>query len=116
MHEYSIVQALVQLVERQASAHGAVRVNRVWVRIGDLSGVDPGLLAIAYDTSRAGTVCRDAPLQVTAVAAQWVCGACDAPVAGGRSLRCGTCGGPARLARGDEILLERIEMEVGSCA
>ena len=32
-------------------------------------------------------------------------------VARGAILRCDTCGHPARLTHGDEIILERIEME-----
>jgi hypothetical protein len=31
----------------------------------------------------------------------------------GGPLRCRRCGVPARLAEGDEIMLDRIEMEVG---
>jgi len=46
------------------------------------------------------------------VAVRWGCPACDTELAAGSALRCGDCGGPARLTAGDEIVLERIEMEV----
>jgi Zn finger protein HypA/HybF involved in hydrogenase expression len=45
------------------------------------------------------------------VAARWACIACDRDVAKGAVLRCEACGRPARLVHGDEIILERIEME-----
>jgi hydrogenase nickel incorporation protein HypA/HybF len=113
VHEYSIVQALVDRVEQEAAARGATRVDRLQVQIGDLSGVDPGLLTTAYLTYREGTVCHDADLEIVQVAARWICRACGCEVAARGILRCDTCGGSARLLAGDEILLERIEMEVG---
>ena len=47
MHEYSIVGALVEQVESEARQRNATYVRRIRVRIGDLSGVDPELLASA---------------------------------------------------------------------
>ena len=112
MHEYSIVQALVEKVEAEAGRRGAIAVERVVVRIGELSGVDPELLRTAYVTFRPRTVCENAALDVATVSASWVCRNCGRPVAPGGVLRCGACDAPAVLQHGDEILLERIEMEV----
>jgi hydrogenase nickel incorporation protein HypA/HybF len=112
MHEYSIVAELIQRVEQEAVARGASRVTRVHVRIGEVSGVEVPLLATAYTTFRERTVCEDADLAVTTAPARWVCGRCGAPIAPGARLRCVDCGVPARLAEGDEIMLDRIEMEV----
>jgi hydrogenase nickel incorporation protein HypA/HybF len=112
MHEYSVVQSMVEQIERLAHARGAHAVRRVRVRLGQLSGVDPDLLRTAYDTFRVRTLCDGAPLDVETVPPVWTCpeghGAipCDAP------LSCRTCGRPARLESGDEILLDRLELEV----
>ena len=38
MHEYSIVQALLERVREEARAHGAHSVHRLHVSIGELSG------------------------------------------------------------------------------
>lgn len=110
MHEYSIVQALIERVEHEAAARGATRVVRLWVRLGELSGVEPGLLATAYDTFRERTICEGAPMELDRVSAAWACRRCEYPVVG--SLRCDRCDAPAKLVAGDEILLKRIEMEV----
>ena len=110
MHEYSIVQALIERVEQEAAARGAKRVVRLWVRLGELSGVEPGLLATAYDTFRERTVCEGAPMEVDRVPASWACGRCGGPVSG--LPRCEACNAPATLVAGDEIVLGRIEMEV----
>lgn len=112
MHEYSIVQALVDRVEREATKRGATRVAAISVRIGALSGVETSLLATAFETFRDGTICEGATMTIVDVAASWSCSACGTPVAAGEALRCPDCGAPARLAAGDEIILDRVELEI----
>jgi Zn finger protein HypA/HybF involved in hydrogenase expression len=46
------------------------------------------------------------------VAAIWRCPVCGGQIERGSMLQCAPCGVPARLVQGDEILLDRIEMEV----
>ena len=111
MHEYSIVQALLERVDREVRAHGASRVHRVRVSIGELAGVEIDLLRTAYDTIRHRTRCERAELDVRRVDARWECPRCGAAIPKGAPLSCGPCGTRARLASGDEILLDTIEME-----
>jgi hydrogenase nickel incorporation protein HypA/HybF len=111
MHEYSIVASLIDRVQREAAAHGGTRIHRLHVKIGELAGVELDLLQTAFDTFRERTVCEGAELRIDSVAARWACSACDRDVAKGAVLRCEACGRPARLVHGDEIILERIEME-----
>jgi hydrogenase nickel insertion protein HypA len=112
VHEYSIVQALYDAVAAQATERRATGVHEVRVRIGELSGVDTGLLETAWETYRVHTMCASAPLTIERVAARWVCRSCGAAAARGGVLRCEPCGAPLRLAEGDEIVLDRIVMEV----
>ena len=112
MHEYSIVEALLRRVESEARLRKAVSVGRIRVALGELSGVDPELLATAYEVFRARTLCEQADMEIRTVPALWTCPACGLPIASGQPLRCPLCQAPARLASGDEIVLEQIEMEV----
>ena len=89
----------------------ASRVHRLHVKIGELSGVELDLLKTAFDTFRERTICEGAELLIDTVAACWACPSCKRPVVRGAILRCDTCGRPARMVEGDEIILERIEME-----
>ena len=113
MHEYSIVQALLDRVEQELRRKGASRAHLVQVRIGELAGVEVELLRTAYDTIRRGTGCEHAPLEITAMDARWECPRCGVHIPRGVALQCAACAAPARLVAGDEIMLERIEMEVG---
>lgn len=112
MHEYSLVQALVERVGQEAAARQATAVRRLSVRIGELAGVDPDLFATAYETFRERTICDGAPLDLTIVPVQWGCAGCAKPVEAGQPLLCTICGTPATLVAGDEIVLDRIELEV----
>ena len=82
MHEYSIVQAMFDQIERVAGRHGARSVRRVRVRIGEFAGVDPTLFQSAYEVYRIGTLCGDALLQIEHVPA------------------------------GDDLILDQVELEV----
>jgi hydrogenase nickel incorporation protein HypA/HybF len=112
MHEYSIVSALLARVEAEARAHGAATVHRIRVKIGELSGVEKELLEAAYELAREHTICEAAELEIVPVEARWACNSCEGLIPKGAILRCSLCDLPAHLAQGDEILLERVEMEV----
>ena len=112
MHEYGIVRALLDRVAIEAESRGAIAVHRVEVRIGELAGVEPDLLVSAFDAYRETTVCARAQLAIRPVPARWECPACRAEVGREAVKRCAACERPARLVSGDEIVLDRIEMEV----
>jgi hydrogenase nickel incorporation protein HypA/HybF len=112
MHEYSLVQAMFDQIEQVARQRGAIAVHSVRVQIGAAANVDVPLLRTAYDTFRERTICEHAPLEVDEVAVRWVCPAGHGDIAPGTRLVCARCGRPARMDGGDEIVLERIELEV----
>lgn len=111
MHEYSLVQAMVDRVEQEARARSATAVSRLAVRIGALSGVEPELLASAFTLCRTG-ILAGAELEIRRAEAAWACPTCAGAISAGAVLRCPVCDVPARMVSGDEILLEQIEMEV----
>jgi len=109
MHEYSIVQSLVDSVAAAVGDREAT-VQRIDVAIGELAGVDYGLLTTAFEVFRGGTLCEHAELTIDRIPARWECARCGVDLPRGGFLRC--CNVPARLAAGDEIVLQRIELEV----
>ena len=60
MHEYSIVQSLLDSCEEHAKANDATQVVKVVVKIGVMSGVEPDLLRTAFDTFKEKTMCENA--------------------------------------------------------
>lgn len=60
MHEYSIVQALLEQCEEHAKANDSTKITKVVTKIGKLSGVEAGLLKTAFETFKEHTVCDGA--------------------------------------------------------
>lgn len=60
MHEYSVVQALMEQVEELAAQNKATEVTKIIVKIGIMSGVEPHLLEIAFETFKEKTICENA--------------------------------------------------------
>jgi hydrogenase nickel incorporation protein HypA/HybF len=112
MHEFSIVQAMFDQIDDIVRAHRALTVRRVRVKVGRLAGVDPMLLRSAYDVYRVRTMCDAAPLDIDEVDAVWTCAAGHGVIPAGGRLTCPACGAPARMAAGDEIVLDGLDLEV----
>ena len=112
MHEYSIVQSLLGRVEESVRGYDVSAVRRLRLRIGALSGVDGALLRTAYELCTPGTFCEGAALEIEDVPARWRCPRCEQDMPQGQRLACSSCGGAVTLVEGDEIVLEKIDLEV----
>jgi hydrogenase nickel incorporation protein HypA/HybF len=112
VHELSIIQSLVDRVQQEVQRVGARSVKRLEVHVGELSGVEPELLSLAWEAFRDSGVCAGASLSLTTVATRWSCPRCSQDVPPGTRLRCGTCDVPAKLVEGGDIILQRVELEV----
>ncbi len=60
MHEYSVVQALLNQCEEVAEQNGAEKITKVVCKIGVMSGTEIHLLQVAFDTFKEGTMCDGA--------------------------------------------------------
>jgi hydrogenase nickel incorporation protein HypA/HybF len=100
------------MVEDHVRKHEAARVVRLELRVGALSGVEVPLLETAWSLVRERSPCDGVDLTIQRVPARWSCARCDASIATGAPLVCPACGGRARLTAGEELVLDRIEMEV----
>lgn len=113
MHELSVCEALIRQIERICAEHEQEVVKSITLSVGPLSGVEPKLLRHAYPLAAAGTVAEHARLDINTGPVVVRCTVCEAetPVAPNRLL-CGACGDfRTRLIAGDELLLERLELD-----
>ncbi len=113
MHEYSIVQALLDQCEEHAKAHDATRVTKVVTKIGVLSGVEPDLLQTAFDTFKEGTIADGAEFVINMQPVVVYCKEChheQAPE--DLALSCPKCGSVnTSIIDGEEMYLMSLEME-----
>ena len=114
MHEYSIVQSLLDIIEENAKKHGAKEVKKVVVKIGVMSGVEPHLLKIAFDTFKENSICQNAALEMNIqpiVAKCAECGHVNEFEANSIFFECKECGGvDLEVLDGEEMLLMSLEM------
>ena len=76
MHEYSIVQSLLNSCEENAKANNAQKVTKVVVKIGVMSGVEPDLLKTAFDTFKEKTMCEECEFIMNIQKVKIRCGNC----------------------------------------
>lgn len=118
MHELSVCHALLDEVARVATAHDARTVERISVEVGRLSGVEPELLARAFEIARLGTCAAQAELSLTVLDIMVRCSDCGiASPAQPNRLLCAGCGGyRTQVVQGAELRLRAVELDVPEAA
>lgn len=113
MHEYSIVQNLLDLCEQNAVANGATKIHKVIVGIGEMSSVEPSLLKTAFDTFKQDTIADSAVMDIQRLPLKAECFDCGADfVPTMFNFICPNCSSPnTKLVSGDELLLLSLEIE-----
>jgi len=113
MHEFSIVQSLLDLCESHAKENKAKKILKVEIKVGKLSGVEPHLLQSAFDTFKEETLCNDAELVMHIQDLVMYCRECKyEAVLDKNEFYCPKCGSAnLSIVDGEEMYLMRLEME-----
>jgi hydrogenase nickel incorporation protein HypA/HybF len=109
MHELSIAEAILGIVEEHA---GGRVVTRVEVEVGHLRQVMPDALRFVFQLVAQDTVADGADLVLHEIAVKGCCRACGAlSWQKGFPLRCASCGAvELEIVSGEELLVESIEV------
>lgn len=113
MHEFSLCQNLLHQVDQIAREHQATTIDKIHLQVGPLSGVEPALLQTAFQIARTDTLARSADILIHMTPIKVRCKSCGATSeANMNNLACRDCGDwQTELISGDELLIERIEMQ-----
>ena len=113
MHEVSIAQGLMKILEDETKKHGVSLVTRVHVRIGELATCVPDALTFAFEIVSEGTVAEGAKLKIEVVPARGRCDKCDIQFdVDSAMFLCPQCGGvAAEIVSGKELDVAEIEAE-----
>jgi hydrogenase nickel incorporation protein HypA/HybF len=114
MHEMSLTEGVVRILEDQAAAHGFTRVKTVWLEIGELSTVIPESMEFCFGAVAAGNpLTAETSLVIIRVPGTAWCMDCSENVTvSSRIDLCPKCGG-AKLAvtTGEEMRIKELEVE-----
>ena len=112
MHEMSLAEGIVEIVESTARASEARAVRAVWLELGALSHVEQEALRFSFDVVKRGTVAEDARLEVVTTPGRAWCMPCGASVDLVRlGEPCPTCGSyQLQVTQGEEMRVKEIEI------
>ncbi|HEY4760377.1 MAG TPA: hydrogenase maturation nickel metallochaperone HypA [Thermoguttaceae bacterium] len=114
MHELSIVEALIEQVQREVHRVGhRGRILRIELNIGRLSGVNCDSVRFAFDLLAPGTPVEGAELAILVPRAACQCQACNARIEiDDLVFQCPKCSSDAiTIEGGRDLLLQSIEVE-----
>lgn len=112
MHEMSLAEGILQIVESAAKANDARAVRAVWLELGALSHVELDALRFSFDAVTRGTVADGAQLEVVATPGRAWCMPCGGTVDLGRlGDPCPRCGSyQLQVTQGEEMRVREIEI------
>ncbi|MDR2492245.1 MAG: hydrogenase maturation nickel metallochaperone HypA [Coriobacteriales bacterium] len=113
MHEFSLMQSVLDTVEGAARENNAQRVTEVRLVIGDLAEAVFEAMEFAFEALTPQTVCEGAVLTMRGVAPRSRCAACGIEFEHDRyHWACPSCDSLAtELLAGRELYIDAIEIE-----
>ena len=113
MHEYSIVQSLLDSCDENAIANNATKVIKVVIKIGVMSGVEPELLKTAFDTFKEKTICEDAEFIINVQSVVIKCNECQTEATLKKlEYTCPNCkSSDLKILDGEDMYLMQLELE-----
>lgn len=76
MHEVSIMESAMKIVEEKAEENNLKNVSKITIRVGKLSGVMSEALEFAFQGLSKGTIAEDAQFIIEKVDATAICDEC----------------------------------------
>ena len=113
MHEMTLAESVLQIVEDAVRREGLRRVRAVWLEIGQLSSVEPEAMRFCFDAVARDSVAEGARLEIVTTAGTAWCNGCSEPVALAElGAACPRCGGyRLRLTEGTGMRVMELEAE-----
>lgn len=113
MHEMSLAEGVLQLMEDAARSEGFNRVKTVWLEIGQLAGVEKEALRFCFDVVTRDSIAQEARLEIIDTPGQGWCMQCagSVPVAALFDA-CPQCGSyQIQVTGGNEMRVKELEVD-----
>ncbi len=113
MHEMSLCEGVLQVLESEARKQGFRRVKQVWIEIGQLAGVEIEAFRFCFDAVMKNSLAAQARLHIEQLPAQAWCMLCAKTVAiSQRFDACPDCGShQLQVTAGDQMRIKELEVE-----
>jgi len=110
MHELSIVQSMMKIIDKYARGR---EVEKVVLKIGKMSGVEPHFLKESFDVFKENTICENASLEIIETDIKVKCNECNqVSQIEGFNFQCPNCNSnKTKIISGEEMHIEYIEVK-----
>jgi hydrogenase nickel incorporation protein HypA/HybF len=113
MHEVSLIESVVAIVDEARRTQGFARLRTIRLQVGELSHAAPDALRFCFDAVTSGTIAEGAALMIEMTPGQGACPGCGQIVAiAERFAECPLCKSPdVRMVAGDAVRVTELEVE-----
>lgn len=113
MHEMSLVESVLEIIEDAAVRQGFSRVKTVWLEIGKLACVEAEALRFSFDAVMRDSIAQDARLEIIELPGEGWCERCACDVAmSALHEACPNCGDfKLAVTGGDQMRVRELEVE-----
>lgn len=113
MHEMSLCEGVLQVLQNEAKTQHFSKVKTVWLEIGDLSSVEPEAMLFSFEAVTRHSLADGATLKIINVPGTAWCMQCSQSVTiKQRYDECPDCGSyQLQVTAGDEMKIKELEVE-----
>ncbi|RLA16313.1 MAG: hydrogenase maturation nickel metallochaperone HypA [Gammaproteobacteria bacterium] len=113
MHEMSLCESILDILEQQAGEQNYHKVSTVWLEIGALSSVESDAMRFCFDAVMQGSIADKARLEIVTVQGQAWCSLCNKNVMiEQRYDTCPVCGDfHLQINDGEQMRIKELEVE-----
>ena len=112
MHELAIVEGILRTVIPAAEKNGAERIEKICLKIGELSGVVPSCVTEYFTIAAKGTMAEGAAVEMESIPVRVHCNACGSEeILPAGTYACPVCKSRKfRIISGREYFVDHIEV------
>ncbi|MEJ2622088.1 MAG: hydrogenase maturation nickel metallochaperone HypA [Candidatus Thiodiazotropha sp.] len=113
MSDLSLCEGVLQILEESSASQGFSKVKRVWLEIGELSGVEKEAMRFGFDVVMKETLAEGAELEIIDLPGEAWCMPCSKQVkVAAKFDACPICGSyQLQVTGGDEMRVKELEVE-----
>jgi len=113
MHEMSLTQGVLNILEDYAKTNDFKKVKKVWLEIGQLSHVQPDAMTFCFDAVMKDSIADGAELEIIETPGQAMCVDCGEEMKiTTRIAQCPKCESyKLHISGGDEMRVKELEVE-----
>ena len=113
MHEMSLAESVLQIIEDTARQQGFTRVKTVWLEVGQLACVEMESLRFSFEQVTNGSIAEQARLEIAEIKGRGRCSQCGSEVLLPVLFEpCPECGNyQVKVTDGDQMRVRELEVE-----